>query len=308
MKREITIVLGLVMTLAIAHIFRSEIGSVQAQSIGPHFTDWSIPEPVTSLNTLGNELPNCISRDGLRLYFHRGTSEDLYVANRPDTESDWNPPVRLPDGINSSANDRTAFESQDGHWLYFASNRPGGFGGFDLYVSWRKHVDDDEGWQTPVNLASINTSGFDAGPTLFEDEFGITQLYFTSGATPQVADLYMSVLGPDGFGPRSLVGELNSSVNDSRPYLRKDGREIFFASNRSGLLSIWTSKRFATDQTWLAPELILTPTATGTPAPYFTTPVLSRDALTLYVGVNQAAGTDLGDIYVAYRKKVKGPK
>jgi hypothetical protein len=308
MKLRIKFVLGLTVFM-VAPFF---VSSATGQSPGPHYGPWTSPEPVASLNTQANELPNCISRDGLRLYFHRGDTltngEDLYVARRADTDSDWYAVVRLPEGINSGANDRTAFESQDRHWLYFASNRPGGLGGFDLYVSWRKDVDDDEGWQTPVNLASINTAGFDAGPTLFEDEDGTIQLYFTSGPSGPVADLYVSILGPGGFESRTAVTELNSSANDSRPYLRKDGREIYFASNRNGLLSIWASTRFATDQLWLAPSLIFTPTGGGTPAPYFTTPVLSRDALTLYVGVNQAAGTDVGDIYSAHREKIKGPR
>jgi len=308
MKRSIKFLLGLTAAIVIAPLFWSGSCSVRAQSAGPHYTEWSALEPVTELNTTGNELPNCISRDGLRLYFHRGVSEDLYVAHRTDTESDWDTPVRLPDGINSTANDRTAFESQDGHWLYFASNRAGGLGGFDLYASWRKNIDSDEAWQTPVNLASINTTGFDAGPTLFEDSDGSVHLYFTSGTTPPVADLFVSILGVDGFGPRTAVTELNSPVNDSRPYLRKDGREIYFVSNRTGLQGIYASTRFATDEPWLEPELIIVPTVGGTPLPYFTTPVLSRDALTLYVGVNQAAGTDLGDIYVAHREKIKGPK
>jgi WD40-like Beta Propeller Repeat len=95
---------------------------------GPHYSAWSQPQVVSGLNTSLPEYPNGISRDGLSLYFQRAnpvTGEDLYVAHRPDHEADWRVPVQLPDTINTSYNERAAFVSADGHWLYFASDRPG---------------------------------------------------------------------------------------------------------------------------------------------------------------------------------------
>lgn len=52
--------------------------------------------------------------------------------------------------------------SRDGHWLFFSSTRPGRFGNFDIWVSWRANPHDDFGWETPVNLGAINTDAFDA--------------------------------------------------------------------------------------------------------------------------------------------------
>ena len=315
MKLTINIVLGLLVTAGLVIFLQTGSRIASAQSFGPHFTAWSTPQPAQGqdLNTTGNELPNSISRDGLSMYFHRinaGTLEDLYVVRRPDTESPWGLPVRLPDGINSIYNDRTAFPSADGHWLFFASNRPNGFGGFDLYVSWRKHVHDDGGWELPVNLSTINSPGFDAGPALFEDESGIMQLYFTStptvGGPPTMADIYMSVLGPGGFEPPSKVIELSGPASDARPYLRKDGREIYFQSNRSGTLSVWTSTRNSTAEPWAAPTLALSPEDLGDATVILvTTPVLSWDAKTLFVGVGRASG-NFDDIYVADRERVGG--
>jgi hypothetical protein len=251
---------------------------------------------VQSLVTTAIELPNGISRNGLSLYFHRinpGTNEDLYVVHRPSPESDWGVPVKLPDGINTNANDRTAFVSADGHWLYFASDRSDGMGGFDLYVSWRTHVHDDGDWKPPVNLAGVNSPGFDAGPTLFGDkESGMTQLYFTSnpvpGGQPARADIYMSALSPVGFEPPTPVIELNSEGNDTRPYLRRDGCEIFFTSNRLGPLTIFVSERSSTTQPWSSPVPAISPADLGDPSV-----ILSGN---------------LDDIYVSHREKVKGKK
>jgi hypothetical protein len=60
--------------------------------------------------------------------------------------------------------------SRDGHWMFFASNRPGGFEDSDILVSYRTPTHDDFGWQLPLNLgANINTAFFDAGPTFFRE-------------------------------------------------------------------------------------------------------------------------------------------
>src|SRR5580765_5344319 len=64
--------------------------------------------------------------------------------------SDWSTPVNLGPTINSASSDQEAGISRDGLSLYFASNRPGGFGGFDMYVSQRASVDDP--WGSPMNL------------------------------------------------------------------------------------------------------------------------------------------------------------
>jgi hypothetical protein len=283
---------------------------------GPWYSGWSKPEPVAGLNTSFFEYPNGISRDGLSLYFQRtsaSSGEDLYVVHRPDLESDWGVPIKLPDTVNSSSNDRGAFVSSDGHWLFFSSDRPGGIGGNDLYVSRRTHVHDDSDWEPAMNVSAVNSVGFDSGPTLFENEETNTiELYFNSapfpGGTQAVADIYRSTLGPNGFEPPIPVTELNSPVQEGRPYLRRDGREIFFQSNRSGPLSIWVATRSSTAEPWSMPVLAISPADVGDPTVTFvTTPVLSWDNTTLFVGVVRP-GIDMGNIYAATREKAKGRK
>jgi hypothetical protein len=313
MKISNKIIVGIIS--ALVFLFWAGFGSAQIEVGGPLYTNWATPDPVLEINTTQNELPNSISRDGLRLYFHRinpVTGEDLYVAQRPDTDSPWGTPVRLADGINTIYSDRTAFESPDGHWLYFASNRPGGLGGFDLYVAWRAKVHNDFAWEMPVNLTTINSPGFDAGPTLFVDDSGVTHLYFTSTPVPNgqpvLADIYESILGVGGFEPPTKVDELSSPASDARPYLRKDGREIFFQSTRNGTLCVWTSTRFSTIEPWLPPVLALSPEDLGDPTVVLvTTPVLSWNAKTLYVGVGHSSGS-FDDIYVTEREKTKAPE
>ena len=93
---------------------------------------------------------------------------------------------------------------------------------------------DDNAWEEPVNLTAVNSVGFEGGPMLFEDETtGTVQLYLAAapypGGTQAVADLYVSTLGPDGFQTPVPVTELNAACcHDGKPFVRRDGLEIFF--------------------------------------------------------------------------------
>jgi len=68
---------------------------------------------------------------GLSLF---GASPAAHQADRFD---DWTPPVNLGDTVNSSSQEILPALSKNGSSLYFASDRPGGFGGNDLYISTR---------------------------------------------------------------------------------------------------------------------------------------------------------------------------
>ena len=77
---------------------------------------------------------------------------------RAQKYSDWSEPINLGPTVNSTSMDRAPAISKDGLSLYFASNRLGGFGGEDIYVSQRETRDDE--WGPAMNLGpTINTSG-----------------------------------------------------------------------------------------------------------------------------------------------------
>jgi hypothetical protein len=50
--------------------------------------------------------------------------------------------MNLGETINTGANERTPALSRDGHYLFFASDRPGGLGGLDIWLSWRASTHD----------------------------------------------------------------------------------------------------------------------------------------------------------------------
>lgn len=291
----------------------------------PKYSDWSTPVnlgPV--INTGYNDQHPAISKDGLSLYFTSNRpggqgADDLWVSQRASVDDPWGPPQNLGPTINTSGVDFSPAFSRDGHWLFFHSDRPGGFGGLDIWASYREDVHDDFAWGPPINLGpGVNSPYDDAGPTFFQDdETGITTLYFTSLNRPGGLgdwDIYASILGPDGtFGPASLVVELSAPGNantgrDTRTAIRHDGLEIIFTSNRPGGFGsgdLWASTRPTTLDRWSTP-VNLGPTVNTI---YFDgAPALSSDGETLYFYSNRPGGFGANDLYMSTRHKLNGKK
>jgi len=289
----------------------------------PEYSDWSTPVnlgPV--INTGYNDQHPALSKDGLSLYFTSSRpggfgADDLWVSQRASTDDPWGPPQNLGPVINTGAVEFSPAFSRDGHWLFFHSDRPGGFGGLDIWTSYREHVHDDFGWQPPVNLGpGVNSPFDDAGPTFFQDDqTGIVTLYFTSLNRPGGLgdwDIYASMLGPDGtFGAASLVAELSAPGNantgrDTRTAIRHDGLEIFFTSNRPGGIGsgdLWVSTRATTLDAWSVPVNVGPSVNTS----FFDgAPALSSDGETLFFYSNRPGGFGANDLYMSTRHKVHG--
>jgi len=133
--------------------------------------------------------------------------------------------------INSNAYDCVfPFISKDGTRLYFASNMPEGFGGFDLYYS---EMLGDTAWGTPVNLgAAINSELDEMYPYIDADT-----LYFSSkgGKGFGGADIYKSAIQNGEFSdPKNLGKPYNSSKDDFSLIINNAKRFGYLSSNREG--------------------------------------------------------------------------
>ncbi len=99
------------------------------------------------------------------------------TVTRPSTESDWAVPVNMGQAVNSSGYDAEPYLSTDGLALFFCSNRPGGMGSYDMWMTTRPSQ--AAAWSPPVNLGPpINTSGMEGIPSLSPDP---KTLYFGTG-------------------------------------------------------------------------------------------------------------------------------
>jgi hypothetical protein len=280
------------------------------------FSAWSAPVNLgPTINSSSADFGPAISKNGLSLYFSSTRpgglgGDDIWVSQRASLNDPWGLPVNLGATINSSSRDFLPNFSRDGHWMFFSSNRPGGFGDFDIWVSWRAHTQDDFGWQPLVNLgAGVNSTAFDAAPHYFENEdVGIPLLFFTSGRPGGVGDFdtYVSELQADGaFGPAVLVPALSSPQRDARPNLRHNGLELFFYSNRPnavGDFDLWVSTRETTLDDW-SPPVSLGDTVNSVFADQH--PAVSSDGQTLFFNSNRPGGLGGLDLYMTTRTKLR---
>jgi len=274
----------------------------------PLFSDWATPVNIGApVNSPAPEFVGSVSKNGLSLYLQRGVllDEELWVVHRQTTDAAWEAPEHLPDTVNSAFNDRAARLSADGHWLVFSSNRPGGLGGFDIWSCWREDVHDDFAWQPATNVGPpVNSAADEIGPTVVQDDEADTRhLYFSSPRSGGLGgtDIYVSDWNDSGFGVPALVSELSSPLRDEGAYVRHDGRELFFNSNRDGTgFHIWASTRETTADSWSAPVKLTTANSSGQEL----TPVISWDGETLYFASNRP-GSAASDIYVAGRAKLR---
>jgi hypothetical protein len=167
----------------------------------------------------------------------------------------------------------------------------------------------DQAWRPPVNLGcgALNWVGFDDGPTYFQDG-KLGTLFFISdrpgGAGSR--DVWMAS-HRDGraFGAPLNVAELNSTADDARPVIRRDGLEIFITSLRPGSVpsgaapssDIWVSTRSVTSGTWSAPANLVEINTASTEGG----PALVRDARTMVFNSNRAGGQGGLDLWVTTR-------
>jgi hypothetical protein len=140
--------------------------------------------------------------------------------------ADWSTPVNLGPIVNSEYNDQHPAISADGSSLYITSDRPGGFGDFDIYVSHRASVNDD--WDLPQNLGSIiNTQFNDSVPTFSADGH---RMYFCSsrpGSLTLNGSIWVSFRDdPDddfAWQPPTILGsEVNTGSGTCGPTLFED--------------------------------------------------------------------------------------
>ena len=103
-----------------------------------------------TVNTASYDQRPILAGDGLLLFFEsnrRGGfgSLDLYLMRRATVADSWSEPVNLGPTVNSPAFDEHGFLSPDGSTLYFHSNRPGGYGIYDIWQVSVISLGDDSG-------------------------------------------------------------------------------------------------------------------------------------------------------------------
>jgi WD40-like Beta Propeller Repeat len=282
------------------------------------FGAWSEPINVgPPINTEYNDTYPILTADGLTVYFTSDRpgglgKDDIWVSRRESTDSPWGEPENLTI-LNSPFNDSLSVLSTSGNIMYFHSDRPGGgCGAGDLWMSRANPA--GESWTAPVNMGCVvNTSFTEIAPAFYaNDDLGLSTIYFGSNRPGGIGgfDVYATTTTDEDlesavWSPGVLVPELSSPGRDTRTSVRRDGRETFITSDRTGgegLLDIWVATREDPSGLWSTP---VNPGPPLNSAADDGSPALSRDGRTLYFFSTRPGGFGGRDIWFTVRDRVR---
>lgn len=201
--------------------------------------EWQPGKPIEAVNTPNNEGAHSISADGKFLVFtacHRRDGLggcDLFFAELKNGK--WAAVRNLGAPVNTAGWESQPSLSSDGKTLYFTSDRKGGKGGKDIWLSQRQP---NGQWGAPINLGDpVNTPGDEQSPFIHAD--GQT-LYFMSNGHPSIGgfDLYLarrqspcSTPCPEWGIPQNLGYPINTEGNEGALSVSLDGKTAFFATD-----------------------------------------------------------------------------
>ncbi len=175
---------------------------------------WSEPVNLTSDFGLdGNSYACGISYFGDEIFVYRSDNFDgnIYSSNRVGDK--WSQLKKLNANINTKFWESHASISEDGQYLYFTSNRDGGFGGLDIYKSKRFPKGD---WGPAINLGPvINSPNNEETPFLSSEGYA---LFFSSEGHETMGgyDVFVSILRSNGTWskPKNMGSPLNTTGDD----------------------------------------------------------------------------------------------
>ncbi len=187
-----------------------------------------------TVNTLYFESSSSLSANGQQLYIYRDENNgDLFVSDRK-SDGTWSSPQPLSSNINSSYSENSVSISPDGQTIYFSSNRPGGYGGIDIY----KCEKDRRGvWGKVTNLGSTVNTPYDEDGVFID--YDNKTLYFSSRGHQGMGgyDIYKSVYDAETSqwsSPVNLGYPINTADDDIYFVSTKDGKRGYYATVRNG--------------------------------------------------------------------------
>jgi hypothetical protein len=189
---------------------------------------WQPPVDITSEINAGDDCSTCsLNKDGTELYLYKTDNYDGSVYSTNYVNGSWVPIKKLNKNINTKYYESHACISYDGKKLYFTSNRPGGRGNLDVYVSEKDRTGD---WGPAINLgATVNTPYNEDTPFISQDGF---ELYFSSEGHNTMGgfDIFKS----SGFGsiwktPANLGYPINSTDDDKFFQPVNNGRNGYYS-------------------------------------------------------------------------------
>jgi hypothetical protein len=222
------------------------------------------PAPVTAVNTDAFETSSAISTDGLTLWFGSDRpggagANDVWVTTRAARSAPWSTPVNVV-SLNSPVDDIPRPPGQHGLVMPLASQRTDPI--YETYLATRAAPGAPFG--TPVAIPTLTFSDRSTVDGFLTDD-GLTMFFSSAHMTAGDAGVDASTIDADGSAPdggvvttgdlyvawrRSVdeefsatqpLSDLNTPGDERDPWLTPDGRTLYFTSDRSGVLTIYTA-------------------------------------------------------------------
>lgn len=202
--------------------------------------EWTKPLNIQNINTNNHDACVGLSANGKTLILYRPNVQnflggDLYISHLIDSTDyfSWSTPESLGDNINTNHWEPSACISSDLQTIYFSSNRPGGFGGTDIY---RSQLMDNDKWGEAVNMGSqINTKYNEDSPYI----------------TPENNVLYFSSKGHDGMGGYDIFMSIDANMTENWSKAKNIGYpinsakdDLHFSWNSDGTIGYFSSVRY----------------------------------------------------------------
>jgi outer membrane protein OmpA-like peptidoglycan-associated protein/tetratricopeptide (TPR) repeat protein len=195
---------------------------------------WTAPKNIQEINTDKHDACIALSSDGKQLFIYKDSKGgDIYVSRFDALKNIWSKPQSLGDNVNTKYQEPSVSMTANGNTIYFSSNRPGGLGGLDIYVS---HKDAKGNWGEAVNLgAPVNTPYDDDAPFIHPDG---QNLYFSSRGHAGMGgyDIYRCSMEGNGkwSQPDNLGYPINTAGDDTYFVLSADNQHGYYASAKEG--------------------------------------------------------------------------
>jgi OmpA-OmpF porin, OOP family len=194
---------------------------------------WGIPSSISeNINSEFNEGTCTLSADGRILIFTSCAGRagygscDLYISTK--TGDDWTVPKNMGSIVNSFAWDSQPSLSADGRRLFFISNRSGGVGGRDIWVTTKN---DENKWSKPVNLGrGVNTVADEVSPFIHSNN---KTLYYATNGLPGFGGFdiyYTNQKDGDWSQPKNLGAPINNGQDQVSLFITADGEKGYYSN------------------------------------------------------------------------------
>lgn len=199
--------------------------------------EWTKAENIGKpVNAKGHDATISLSAEGQKLYLYRHKKAGgLFVTDFDTLGNKWNEPRAIKKPLNSKYYEASICQSADSSTLFFTSDRPGGYGGRDIYMVSRT---DKDKWSEPQNLGPTINTPFDEDAPYFHPD-GKT-LYYSSNGPNSMGGFDIFVTEMDSFADSGWLDPLNMGTPVNTPdddiyfVLAANGKNGYYSSGKEG--------------------------------------------------------------------------